>query len=85
MLSATYDFCTFHPVDLCRLQQHDERSCLLVNFHVMPDAQKALHPKLTQDFLDARQAEDGMCCLVGLVFVMKLDVAIRIKKKLGNK
>eukprot|EP00435_Cladocopium_sp_Y103_P041643 s1343_g11.t1 len=38
-----------------RLQQPDEqRSCLLVNFHVVPDAQKALHPKLTQDFLDAR-------------------------------
>lgn len=40
-----------------RLQQPDERSCLLVNFHVMPDAQKALHPKLTQDFLDRIEAK----------------------------
>jgi len=32
-------------------------SCLLVNFDIFPDTERALHPKLTQDFLDRVEAK----------------------------
>ena len=48
------------PVKTCfcvwfswRLQKSSvSPSCLLVNFDIFPDTERALHPKLTQDFLE---------------------------------